>query len=130
MNKQASVRNIIIAAVVSVVSIISANAQQTPSGISNEASVTFIGRNESQLAFNIRYENSNAEKFQLAVYDAGGNLLFSENYTDKKFSKVFKAPSEIGKLTFVITNLKAKTELKFEANTERRFVEEVSVTKA
>jgi hypothetical protein len=107
-----------------------AAAQKTAdSTIAPIASVSFLGYNNDQLSFLMKYETENGEKFNITITDAGGNTLFNEVFSDKKFSKIFKTPLETGSLTFIISNPKNKDEKKFQVSSERRLVEEFSITK-
>jgi hypothetical protein len=102
----------------------------TDSSTAPVAAVSYLGYNNDQLSFLMKYETENGEKFNVTITDADGNVLFNENFTDKKFSKIFKSPLETGSLTFIISNPKNKDEKKFRVSTERRMVEEFSITKA
>ena len=73
------------------------------------------------------YENEPAEKFYITILDAEGIILFEGIYNDKKFNKIFKLPSEIGAITFVIRGQKSRFEKKFKVTTEYRIAEEVFV---
>lgn len=103
------------------------NTPVTPAA--SQPVVTYLGSGDEQMAFNMKYENTAGAKFLLTVVDSDGQVLFDQVFTDKKFNKTFKVPSEIGRLSFVIRDLKTKQLKKIEINTERRFVEEVSVTR-
>ena len=91
------------------------------------ASVSFIGSENSELSFSMIYENEAAEKFYITILDAEGIILFEGNYNDKKFNKIFKLPSEIGAITFVIRGQKSRFEKKFKVTKEYRIAEEVFV---
>lgn len=108
-----------------------AAAQQiADSSIKPTASVSYLGNHNDQLSFLLKYETYNGGKFNVSITDADGNTLFNEVFSDKKFSKIFKTPLETGSLTFIISNPKNKNEKKFQVNTERRMVEEFSITKS
>jgi len=91
------------------------------------ATVSFIGSENSELSFSMIYENEAAEKFYITILDAEGIILFEGIYNDKKFNKIFKLPSEIGAITFVIRGQKSRFEKKFKVTTEYRIAEEVFV---
>jgi hypothetical protein len=103
------------------------NTPVTPAA--SQPVVTYLGSGDEQMAFNMKYENAAGAKFLLTVADSEGEILFDQVFTDKKFNKTFKVPAEIGRLSFVIRDLRTKQLKKIEINTERRFVEEVSVTR-
>ncbi len=94
------------------------------------ASVSFLGYNNDQLSFLLKYETANGEKFNVSIADADGNMLFNEVFSDKKFSKIFKIPLETSSLTFIISNPGNRQEKKFQVSMERRVVEEFSITKS
>jgi hypothetical protein len=93
------------------------------------ASVTYLGYNNDQLVFCMKYENESAEKFKVNIIDAENNVLYTGVFSDKKFSKTFMVPANDTKLTFVLGNLKTKEEKKFEVNLQQHVTEEYSVTK-
>jgi len=90
-------------------------------------SVSFIGSANSELSFSMIYENEAAEKFYITILDAEGIILFEGIYNDKKFNKIFKLPSEIRAITFVIRGPKSRFEKKFKVTTEYRIAETVFV---
>ena len=102
----------------------------TGSSTAPAAAVSYLGYNNDQLSFLMKYETENGEKFNVTITDADANVLFNEIFTDKKFSKIFKTPLETGSLTFIISNPKTRDEKKFQVSTERRMVEEFSITKS
>ena len=91
--------------------------------------VTYLGSGDEQMSFNLKYDNVAGTKYLVTVLDSEGEPLFDQVFTDKKFNKTFKVPVEMGKLSFVVRDVKTKLQKKIEVNTERRFVEEVSVTR-
>ncbi|MBS1563156.1 MAG: hypothetical protein JST39_02155 [Bacteroidetes bacterium] len=130
------VLNLSLALVIAVASFAGASAQARQASFTTVAEpatsqpvVTYLGSGEEQMSFNLRYENLSGTKFLLTVLDDSGEVLFDQVFTDKKFSKTFKVPSDLGKLSFVIRDLRTKEQKKVLVSTERRFVEEVSVTR-
>jgi len=130
------VRNLFFALLLAVITAAGATAQAVQASYSvpvtpavSQPVVVYLGSGDEQMAFNMKYENAAGTKFLLTVRDSEGEILFDQVFTDKKFNKTFKVPAEMGKLSFVIRDLKTKQQQKIEINTERRFVEEVSVTK-
>jgi len=91
--------------------------------------VTYLGSGDEQMSFNLKFDNAGGTKFLVTVLDSEGEILFDQAFTDKKFNKTFRVPTEMGKLSFVVRDMKTKTQKKIEISTERHFVEEVSVTK-
>ncbi len=127
--------NLSIALLVLVFSAAGAHAQVVPASYTTtlpavpEPVVTYLGSGEEEMSFNMKYENAVGDKCRVTVLDSNGEILFDEVFSDKKFNKTFKVPSELGKLTFVVRNMKTKAQKKIDISTERRFVEEVSVTR-
>ena len=91
--------------------------------------VTYLGSGDEEMSFNLKYENIAGAKFLVKVLDSQGEVLFDQVFTDKKFNKTFRVPAELGKLSFVIRDIKTRVQKRVEVSTERRFMEEVSVTK-
>jgi hypothetical protein len=94
-----------------------------------EPVVTYLGSGEEEMSFNMKYDNASGERCVVTILDSNGEILFDQVFADKKFNKTFKVPSELGNLTFVVRNIKTRAQKKIAISTERRFVEEVSVTK-
>jgi hypothetical protein len=94
--------------------------------------VKYVGKVEDQLLFQVNYENNSNEAYTVAVKDEDGNLLYTDRFKDKKFSKQFRVtPSEYGnmKLVFVFSNDKEKQTQVVQINTNTRVVDDVVVTK-
>lgn len=107
------------------------NAQKaTDSTLHTVASVSYLGYHDDQLSFLLQYETATNEKYTVTINDAEGHALFNQSFSDKKFNKIFRTPSETGNLTFIISNAANKEEKKFQVSTERRMIEEFSITKA
>ncbi len=124
-------KNVCFASFLLIASFTGACAQKaTDSTAAGVASVSYIGYNDDQLSFLMKYENESGGKYSVTVTDADGNILYNESFTAKKFSKVFKTHAETPSLTFVISNPKKKEEKKFQVNNQRHMVEEFSITKA
>ena len=128
-------RNLSIALLVLVFSAAGAHAQVVPASYTTtlpavpEPAVTYLGSGEDDMSFNMKYENAAGDKCLVMVLDSNGEILFDQVFTDKKFNKTFKVPSGLGKLTFMVRNMKTRAQKKIDISTERRFVEEVSVTR-
>jgi hypothetical protein len=96
-----------------------------------KAAVNYMGTDNNSYVFNVVYNNENSEKFTVRIADDGGNILFIQTYTDKKFNKRFRLLKQDieGKLNFTIKNLKDNSTQDFQVTTTERVVEEVVVTK-
>jgi hypothetical protein len=125
------VKNACFASFLLMASFTGASAQKaTDSTAAGVASVSYIGYNNDQLSFLMKYENETGGKYSVTITDGEGNILYNESFTAKKLSKVFKTHVETSSLTFVISNPKKKEEKKFQVNNQRHMVEEFSITKA
>jgi hypothetical protein len=108
----------------------SLHAQNTTATYSKPA-IRYVGKTNDQLVFQVDFDNINEEIFNLAIKDEDGNLLYTDRFKDKKFSKKFKV-DQAGygnmKLTFVLTTDKEKQTQVFQVNTNTRVVDDVVVT--
>ena len=94
--------------------------------------VKYVGKVDDQLTFQVNYDNNTNEAFTVAVKDEDGNLLYTDRFKDKKFSKQFRvSPCEYGnmKLVFVFSNDKEKQTQVVQVNTNSRLVDDVVVTR-
>ena len=126
-------RNAFFAVTVLVCSSMAARAQAVQAAYTTPAViapvVTYLGSGDDQMSFNMKYDNASGGKFFVIVKDSEGEVMFNQSFKDKTFNKTFKVPADMGKLSFVVRDVTSKTEKKIEISTERRFVEEVSVTR-
>jgi hypothetical protein len=123
-------RNVFFTSALLIAGAVHASAQQTPDTARAAASVRYLGYQNDLSSFLLQYETPDSSTFTVTIQDAEGYTLFNQNFTEKKFSKIFKTPLELGPLTFIISNPADKTGKKFQASTERRVVEAFSITKA
>lgn len=92
-------------------------------------SVAYLGTAEEQMSFIMSYENESNEKYVITIADADGIVLFEGVFSEKKFLKTFKVPSDAGNVTFSVSSYRNRAEKKFVVTTERRIYEEVVVSK-
>lgn len=95
-------------------------------------SVSYLGTVDDQPVFRLEFENRNEERLYVSIRDGEGNILYSEVYRDKKFSKRFffeKDLPENARLTFILSGEKARQSQVFEINTNVRMVQDVVVTR-
>ena len=120
------IRNTFFVSVLTMASVLVVSAKSTavPKDL---ATVNYIGSTDDQLSFLMNYENESGEKFIVTILDSRGESLFEGVFSDKKFSRIFKVPTEAGNTTFVISDFKNKNEKKFQVTSVRRIVEEVVV---
>lgn len=123
---KSAVRNSFFASVLTIASIVSASAETIPV-LKDLATVNYIGSVDEQLSFLMNYENESGEKFIVTILDSRGESLFEGVFSEKKFSRIFKVPTEAGNTTFVISDFKNKNDKKFQVTSVRRLVEEVVV---
>jgi hypothetical protein len=103
-----------------------AGEKDTLTGDDN-ATVKCLRVEEGQVYFNVKFDNTTGAKFDVLVNDENGETLYHGVFNEKNFSKVFKAPSEHGKLTIIIRNTRDKAYHKFELSSEARYVQEAIV---
>ena len=123
---KSAVRNSFFASVLTIASIVSASAETIPV-LKDLATVNYIGSVDEQLSFLMNYENESGEKFIVTILDSRGESLFEGVFSEKKFSRIFKVPTEAVNTTFVISYFKNKNDKKFQVTSVRRLVEEVVV---
>jgi hypothetical protein len=68
-----------------------------------KAKVSYVGATGEEVLFNMNFDNAEEKKFTVKITDAAGDILYINNYKDKKYSQTFKAPKALtDKLTFEI----------------------------
>lgn len=120
------IRNTFLVSFLIIASVLAVSAKSTPVP-KDLATVNYIGSTNDQLSFLMNYENESGEKFIVTILDSRGESLFEGVFSDKKFSRIFKVPTEAGNTTFVISDFKNKNEKKFQVTSVRRIVEEVVI---
>ncbi|HEV7621953.1 MAG TPA: hypothetical protein VGO09_09475, partial [Flavisolibacter sp.] len=108
-----------------------AQTQITASAFSKPA-VKYLGKENNQLVFQLDFDNTTNEYFNVAIKDEDGNLIYMDRFKDKKFSKKFLVnQSEYGtmKLTFLVSTQNDKQAQVFTVNTNTRVIDDVVVTK-
>ena len=126
-NRAFSLKNLVLFIAVVLISVSAANAQKSTSAA--QSSLTYAGTVDGHMNFLLNYDNEVAEKFFVIITDANGKVFFEEVYAEKKFNRIFSIPVEAGNITLTITSFKNKNEKRFQVTTERRLVEEVTVSK-
>jgi hypothetical protein len=117
---------LLLAVAVMMVSATNAREKDTTTGDDN-AAVKCLRVEDGQVYFSVKFENAAGAKFDVLVNDETGENLYHGVFNEKNFNKVFKAPSESGKLTVVIRNAKGKEYHKFEITSEARYVQQAVV---
>jgi hypothetical protein len=126
-NRAFSLKNLVLIIAVLMFTVSAANAQKSTSAA--QSSLTYAGTVDGHMNFLLNYDNEVAEKFFVIITDANGKVFFEEVYAEKKFNRIFSIPVEAGNITLTITSFKNKNEKRFQVTTERRLVEEVTVSK-
>jgi hypothetical protein len=126
-NRAFSLKNLVLIIAVLMFTVSAANAQKSTSAA--QSSLTYAGTVDGHMNFLLNYDNEVAEKFFVIIADANGKVFFEEVYSEKKFNRIFSIPVEAGNITLTITSFKNKNEKRFQVTTERRLVEEVTVSK-
>jgi len=105
-------------------------AQQTKytNPILQTAVVKQVGTKGDKMLLQLQLDNENGEKFNVSIKDESDNTLFSEVYSDKKFSKSFRL-EEPGNVTVTIKTLKDKETQAFKVVTSTRVLRDISVSK-
>jgi hypothetical protein len=89
------IRNTFFVSVLTMASVLVVSAKSTPVP-KDLATVNYIGSTDDQLSFLMNYENESGEKFIVTILDSRGESLFEGVFSDKKFSRIFKVPTEAG----------------------------------
>lgn len=126
-NRAFSLKNLVLTLAVLMFTAASANAQKSTNA--TQSTLTYAGTVDGHMNFLLNYDNELAEKFFVIIADVNGKVFFEEVYSEKKFNRIFSIPVEAGNITLTITSFKNKNEKKFQVTTERRLVEEVTVSK-
>ena len=92
-------------------------------------SVQYTGSNDDGVLFNVKFENTGAQKFWLIIKNDDGDVLFQEQFSDVHFNKnvQFLRNGEELNPTFIIRSGKQEVKHTFAVN--RKLVENVVVTK-
>ena len=95
------------------------------------ASIKYVGNNQDNLLFNVKYNNVSGETFTLSVYDESGELIYSTVSKVKEFSKTYALPKAVdaSKITFSIRSGKTNYRQSFDVNINTSVVENVVVSK-
>jgi hypothetical protein len=126
-NRAFSLKNLVLIIAVLMFTTFTASAQKSTNAV--QPSLTYAGTVDGHMNFLLNYDNEVAEKFFVIIADVSGKVFFEEVYSEKKFNRIFSIPVEAGNITLTITSFKNKSDKKFQVTTERKLVEEVTVSK-
>ena len=116
--------------VIFLLSAVNSSAQQIyQTGKSTNASITFRGSTNEKLLFNLSVVNAADSKIGVMILDENGERIFKGTFRGTKIEKLFKLPEDMYSFTFVISNFTEKSVQQFKINTQRRYVEDVTITK-
>ena len=128
----------LLATLSSIVFSVPAIANQKGNGAASEQTiqptVTFIGSEHGDALFSVAFENEAQVKFEIAIEDAQGEIIFSQTYEASKFSKLFKLVNEVpggnpSGLSFKIHVLPTGVIHNFEISSTIKTFNEVAITK-
>lgn len=78
--------------------------------------VTRLAKEEDMMLISVVYEQDKPSKLKLAIYNTEGALLFRDIFNVKQFNKMFKVPTEQGRLNFVLEGMEEKVYANFHLN--------------
>jgi len=93
-----------------------------------EVSVQYTGTKDNNYAFAVQFENTTAQKFSLIVKNDEGEIVYQEQFQDRRFAKTILLPKDLGEIrpTFIIRIGNQQVAHSFIANT--KVTENVVVT--
>jgi hypothetical protein len=99
-----------------------------------QPTVKFVGSENGNALFSVVFENEVPVKFEIAIEDAQGEIIFKQTYEASKFSKVFKLVNEVpgnnpSGLSFKIQVLPTGVIHNFEISSTIKTFNEVAITK-
>jgi len=97
--------------------------------IKNKLDVKYLGTKNSNLEFDIHYNNLKGNSFYFQVKDEDGDVLFEKEYSSKQFHKKVQLAKvdDLKKLSFSIVSEKDKTVQTKEVIIKTEFLEDVLV---
>lgn len=132
--KSATINNLVkvlfftaVLALLTVGTVLTANAQDG----SNPVAIKYIGAVGNQPIFLVEFDNQTEEEILVSLRDADGNMLYTERFQGKRFSKRFQLNRHEDDLqvTLSLTNRKDRFTQQYQINRNTRVVEDVTVTK-
>ena len=120
------------ALMVSVLFIDTVQAAEKNSGKTAPYELKYVGKLQEHPIFQLDIENTDKEEMYLTLQDEVGNVLYSDKFTGKKFSKKFQFEVIEGigtKIRMTLSSRSTKQSQLFEINNVQKLVENVVVTK-
>jgi len=80
---------------------------------SKDLKVKYLEGDNNELLFTVKYSNGSGNDFKVMVLGEEGEVLFQNNYSGRKFKKLFRLPrlTDTDGVTFVIRPVKSETQL-------------------
>ena len=109
--------------------VLTANAQE--SGNKENVEIKYLGAVGNNPIFQVEFDNLEEEELFITLKDSDGNMLYSEKFKEKKFSKKFQVERADEDLRVILTiaNKKGKFSQQYQINRNTRIVQDVFVTK-
>ena len=92
---------------------------------SKDLKVKYMEGDNNELLFNVKYSNGTGNDFKVMVLGEEGEVLFQNNYSGKKFKKLFRLPrlTDTDGVTFVIRSVKSNTQLSYRVHVPNKVEE-------
>ena len=96
----------------------------------NQPVIQTVANADGENIVQVKWDNTTGERFAVTVRNKGGEILFSEVYSDQKFDKKFRLPlKEDDGLTLSLRTLKGKNISTVQINNNVRTIEELVIRK-
>jgi len=107
------------------------NGKINETTVSETASIKYIGRNDGELSFSVKYNNVNNEYFIVLITDENDETLYSNVSNKKNFSTTFVLPQslDLNKIKFTVTTNNASYTRGFKLDQRTIRVEDLVVVK-
>jgi hypothetical protein len=108
------------------------NAAGNNTGKTAPYELKYVGKLQEQPIFQLDIENPDKEEMYLTILDQAGNVLYTDKFAGKAFSKKFQFEMIDGlstKIKMTISSKNTRQSQQFEINNVHKMVEEVVVTK-
>jgi hypothetical protein len=109
-----------------------AKAEEKKSGKITPYELKYVGKVHEQPIFQLNIENTQNEDLYLSLEDEVGNILYTEKFSEKNFSKKFQfdlSQSTTTKIKMTVSTKSSRQSQVFEINNVQTLVENVVVTK-
>jgi len=107
------------------------NGKINETTVSETASIKYVGRNDGELSFSVKYNNVNNEYFIVLITDENDETLYSNVSNKKNFSTTFVLPQslDLNKIKFTVTTNNASYTRGFKLDQRTIRVEDLVVVK-